>query len=300
MNADQALLEEQELAPVAPAEAEPQGEAVAGESPAPQDGEASPQEKAPEDPEVTVSVGGRDFTLKQSEALELLERRASLYEKEKSLNRGWTQKTQALAAERKAYEEAFGRHPEAQELKALGQIYRKYFADEKVRNLIDAILAEKLDETMPQDEGGSDPLAKRLMALERKLEQKFGSLEQAVASREEHERLLEAQRHWNGWVAEKKAGKTEITPEIENQMVPFITAFREAHPDWEPRRILDEAFRHATIGQAEANATKKVLINLEDAKKKTPPRITAQPAKKAESEKTFGEILQEDVNLRSR
>ena len=266
--------------------------------------ENEPSEQGAEfnpDEEVTLEIGGKTFTLKQGQVLDVLEnqqalvdREKELSEKEKSLNKDYTQKSQANAEFRKSIESNFGRFPEADELQALGTVWKAYFDNPQVKDTIDRILSGDY-EAQGGEKGatGSETpevtmLKREIAGLKSQLGEFVGSLEQQKIQ----EQQAESQKLWDSWVAKKAEDGIKITEEIDQAMSPFVSAIKQKHPEWDANRILDEAYRHANIDNLEKDSTKKVLKNVDDVKKKGSIKITPRSTQKPESEMSYAEIIQ--------
>lgn len=262
--------------------------------------EQKPNDQKPEtDEEVVLEIGGKSFTMKQSKAVELLEnatkledRERALSDKEKSLNKDYTQKTQRISGIQKSFDENFGCVPQPQEMKALGTVYKAYLANPQVKETIDRILQGTFDGSQPgQPQGKGDAYTRQ---LEQKLSQLEGRLEGFLsASEQEKEQKTqgEAQNQWKTWVSEKEKGGVKITEEVDASMAPFVVAIKNAHPDWDTSRILNEAYRHATIDTQEQTTAKKVLTNVDEAKKRGVIKITPKTPVKSEKEMSYAEII---------
>lgn len=247
------------------------------------------------DPEIVLEIGGKEITGKQSELLHILEDFNRIKEKEKSLNRDYTQKTQVLAEQRKSIEAAFGRMPEPQEIQSLGKLWQAYFSNERARQVIDAVLTDSVDSILQgtSNQGTQNPqdtytkgLEQKIHALESKLDQFTNSIE----AREESKVKGESERIWSGWVETQKGKGIEITEDIDTAMAPFIDALSQRYPDWDDSKVLDEAYRHATIDQADSKAAAKILSDADKAKGAKPPRITPKFPERPDSELSYAEL----------
>jgi hypothetical protein len=103
----------------------------------------------------------------------------------------------------------------------------------------------------------------------------------------------QAHKSWSTWVAEKGKAGIKITDEIDTKMAPFITALKQSRPDLETNQILDMAYKHATIDDIEKMVQGQVLKSADQAKKGTIPRITPKGTAKADSDKSYAEIIRE-------
>ena len=261
----------------------------------------SGEQQTAEDPEVVLEIGGKEFVMKQSEALKVLENQAqyaerekALTEKEKSMQRDYTRKTQELAGIRKSFESSFGRVPEMQEINALGKVYQAYMANPKVAEVIDSIISGKfVDGVSPARYGSGDAYTQNLESQIRMLEQKVEGF--VSSSQEERAMQVEAEAvgKVQGWIAKQAEKGVQITEEIDAAMEPFVAAIRRAHPDWEAHRILDQAYRHATIDNIQSDTAKKVLKSADEAKKTGQIRITPRTPIKSDSDKSYREMVLE-------
>lgn len=257
----------------------------------PEEGEIQPEKPETEnDPEITVEIGGKTFSGKQSEILDRLENWSKVAEKEKSLNRDYTQKTQALGEVRKSFESSFGRMPEKQEIAAMGKLYQAYFADEKSAQVIDAILSGSLDQVLggvqpkPQSSSPQTPEV-------RALKQEMSSLRAELQRDKELSQKAQSEKTWNSWVEKMVGQKVQISEDIEKGMVPFISAFSQSHSEWDDNKILDEAYRYATIDKLPLKIASNVLVDADKAKKTNPPKITPRATQKSDSEKSYADIF---------
>lgn len=256
-----------------------------------------------QDPEIELELGGKVFTMKQSEAVQLLEnaskfadREKTLSEKEKSLNRDYTQKSQQIAEFRKSVETNFGRMPEQAEMQALGKLWKSYFQNPQAKQAIDQILSGR---PMSQNQAAdaqnqgkeADPYVRQLEQKIFEMEEKLGTFSQSIEERAESEAMGKAEQTWNSWVDLKSKSGTKITDEIDTAMAPFITALKAKHPDWDSNKILDTAYRHATIDDIEKTVQGNILKSADEAKKGTLPRIKPRTPAKSDKEKTYAEIM---------
>ena len=255
------------------------------------------------DEEVEFEAGGKKFTRKLGDIVKLFEndqalteREKQMLEKEKSFNRDYTQKSQTIAQIRKDFESHFGRMPEKQELAALGKLWNSYFKDQQARQVIDRILSGQMVEEMEGGKSKVDPYV-------RQLEQKLAQLEERqngfVSSFEERElaaRNADGQKTWNGWVKGQEAKGIKITEEIDHKMAPFVAALRQSNPDLEPSKILDQAYKHATIDQLNTDAASKVLVSADKAKKQGMIKISPKGGAKSDKEMSYREMFLENAS----
>lgn len=259
--------------------------------------------KAPaEDPEVILEIGGKEFTMKQSEAVQVLENHAkiaerekALTEKEKSLNRDYTQKSQQVAEFRKSFESAFGRVPEKNEIQALGKVWKSYFSNPQAKQAIDAIITGRFDAIKGAATQGTD---KQADAYTSQLEQKIFELEEKLngftSSLEERDNQMvesEARKITTSWVAEKAKAGIKVDDEfIKSEMEPLFQAIRFKNPDWTGHQILERAYKLATIDNLEKTVAGNVLKSADKAKVGTIPRITPKSSAKPDSQKSYADI----------
>lgn len=297
-------------APEAGPVSEPKKEA--GQEPAP------PEPKL--DPLLSIEIDGKQFTGKQSliqkyldllpsfegnetALLDSLQQAEKIAELKRNYDKGYTQKYQELADQRKSFEESFGRMPEQSEMQALGKIYQAYFSDPDLKLAIDAHLSgqpvrdafagtQPIPGT-PQPVTGQDVYVRGLETQIRSLQNELRQFTTSFSQREEAQRMESAQRTWNDWVALKDKQGIKISEEIDNAMVPFIHAFRQSNPDWDGSKILDEAYRHATIGQGEKKIAAQILTDAEKAKKGSPPKINPKSPQVPDDKKGYGDIFLE-------
>ena len=246
-----------------------------------------------EDPEVELNIGGKSFTMKQSEAVQLLEnatklteREKTLTEKEKSFNQFNTREGQKNAAFRNSIKEAFGYFPEPSELSAMGKLVKAYQKNPEVKQTIDQILSGRgVSNGKAQNLA---PEAQYIAQLESKIADMEERLEGFVSSSQEERNAKETaenKRTWDTWVAEKAKSNVKITEEVEAKMVPFIAALKNADPSRDNTEILNDAYEHANIKNLKSTVTGQVLKSADNARK-TPIRIT--PKQPAKSDKTQG------------
>ena len=258
------------------------------------EGEKQDEKPAQEDPDIQLEIGGKFYSGKQSEILELLENHQKLVEKEKSLNRDYTQKTQALAETRKSFEQAFGRMPEPQEIQNLGKLWQAYYENPKAAQMIESILKgnlEALSEATNQNKQTPDAYTQSLETKIASLENKLTQFTSSIEQREQAQIEAESKKTWDGWVSKMAGQKVQITEEIDEAMTPFIEALSKKHPDWDDNKVLDEAYRYATIDKQHVKIASKILIDADQAKKNQPPKITPKSTQKSESEKSYAELV---------
>lgn len=253
--------------------------------------------------EVILEIGGKEYSIKQADLLDYLanqskfaDREKNLTEKEKSLNRDYTQKSQQLAEVRKSFEGAFGRMPQTDEIQALGKVWQAYFKNPQAKQAVDAIINGRFDQiskgASTQEPGKEpDPYVSQLEAKISELENRLGEFTESFTEREEAQRMGEAQKTWQSWADEKSKAGIKITDEIDQAMAPFITALKAKHPDWDSNKILDTAYKHATIDDIEKATATKVLKSADQAKNSTIQRIKPKAPASSDKEKTYKDIF---------
>lgn len=251
-------------------------------------------EEAPAlDPDaIELELEGKKYNGKASDVLN------QIVEKHKNLLKDYTQKTQAYAAQGKSLEEAFGEIPSKENIQVLGELYKAYWSDPKAAQVIDAVLAGNVDQilqggTQEPAKGTQNPetlaLKQQVTALERQLSQ----FQTSIQSQAEMQARNESKKTWDSWL-EKRQGADkgfQMTEDIDKSMSPFITALSKQNPDWDDHKILDTAYRHATIDQQPAKIASNILKDAKDAKN-NPPKITPKGTQKPESEKSYAELLE--------
>lgn len=294
---------------IAAPEASEAEDVLAGQGSAPEKTEPSvetedgttPPEKTEDDPEVLLELGGKTFTMKQSEAVALLENATKLSEREKaladkeaSINKFHTQEGQKNAAFRKSVEKAFGRYPEAMELQALGKIWNQYFKNPQVKQTIDGILSGRINvQNGKTQEQGQE--SQYVTQLQQEIAELREQLEGFVSSTQEERTTQEqskAKQTWDSWVAGKAKSNIKITEQVEASMVPFIRAIRDANPEMDSTQVLDEAYEHANIKNLKSTVTGNVLKSADKAKK-TPIKITPKQPAKSDQDKSYAAIIKE-------
>lgn len=261
--------------------------------------EETPEQKPTFDPnsEHEIEFNGKKYVVKGGELQGILENTSKLSEKEKSLNRDYTQKTQQLAAQWKSIDEAFGRRPEPQELQGLGKLYQAYFADEKVAKVIDAILTgQPLDSVIGDANQGKVSKDPTFNALEQEIRGLKAQLSQFVSSSEQEKHSAvqqEGKRIFDTWMKSKQDQGKNVPEEIIDAVLETAGLLRKRNPDWDASKALDEALRRETIDQMTQDTTKKVLAKADSAKKSSPIRITPKVA--AKSEGSYADIFRNAI-----
>lgn len=231
--------------------------------------------------EVEIEIGGKKFVMPEKDAIEILENRHKLTEKEKQLNRDYTQKTQAIAEQRKSFEKAFGRMPEQVEIDALGRLYQSYFTNAKARELVDQILTGKLQQQPV------DPLDSKFQNLEERV---FGTVQQILEQRETSQRAQEGLRIFQNWAADKAKQGTEITATQQSQIEAYIPTLRAQFPKWNANQILDRAFSIVNLDNLQKDAVNKVFTSADKAKTSVPKIKPSQP-QKLDGDKGYRDIF---------
>lgn len=269
--------------------------------------------KTVDDPEVELELGGETYRGRQSQfsrALKLLqslgddassmfENAEKIAELKKNYDRDYTQKTQAIGGFRKSIESNFGRMPDENEFKALGQIWRSYFENPQAKQVIDALLSGELGSLASNEDSGTsdpnqrtaDPYTKRLEQELYQVKNELRNFRSTLTSEKQAQLQREANQIWTGWVTEKSKTGAKITEDIESAMGPFIDALGKRYPDWGHNKILDEAYRYATIDQEQNRAIKKAFVTADKLKDQNPPKITPKTAKKPDRELSYSAIL---------
>jgi hypothetical protein len=246
------------------------GEGTDATKPAPEEG-LKEETKAPInlEEEVVFEVAGKSYTMKQAQIVEALEkahalaeREKSISEKEKFLNKDYTQKSQANAQFRKSVETTFGRFPEPDELKSLGKIWNSYFKNPQAKQVIDGILSGRIDVGSGSVQGQTrDPYVQSLEQKIQELEERHNSFASSLTEREQQAQAQESQKLWGTWVKSKDSQGIKITEEVDRKMAPFVSAIRQANPDLTSEQVLDEAYKHATIDQLKQDVAKQTLVS---------------------------------------
>ena len=251
--------------------------------------------------EVQFEVAGKSYTMKQAQIVEALEkahaiaeREKSLTEKEKSMNRDYSQKSQANAQFRKSVETTFGRFPEPDELNALGKIWSSYFKNPQAKQLIDQVLTGQLTVGNGGVQSNKDPYIQTLEAKIEELENRHNTFASSLEERENMARTQESQKLWGNWVKSKDTQGIKITEEVDRKMAPFVSAIRQANPDLSAEQVLDEAYKHATIDQLKQDVAKNTLVSAEKAKKQGIIRITPKGGAKSDASMSYKQMLMEN------
>lgn len=254
----------------------------------------------PQDQEVVLEIGGKSFTMKESEAVKLLEsasllqeREKTLSEKEKSLNRDYTQKTQQLGEIRKSFESNFGRMPKGEEVQALGKVWKAYFENPEAQKVINEIIQGRFNgaKSDPAQAGSENAVTHQLRQEIAELKEQLHGFLSSSDEEKATKAQAEAENTWKSWVAKKAEAKIQISDEVDASMAPFVVAIKQAHPDWEPHKILDEAYRHATIDNLKQDAAKDVLKSADGAKRMGSIKITPKVPSRAEKDMGYADII---------
>lgn len=255
--------------------------------------EGEPSSFDPEAEQV-IEFNGKQYTLKGKELQTLLESQSAIAEKEKALNRDYTQKTQALARERKSIESAFGKMPEAEEFQALGKVYQAYLSDPQVARVIDSILAGSLDLGSVEPTPGKTQQSPEVLSLQREINALKGQLSQFVSGteREKQEAAYnEGKRIFDTWREAKTKQGQNISEEIIDAVLETANVLKRRNPNWDANKALDEALRRETIDQIEKTATQKVLGKADQAKKMSAIKITPKSPAKSDASMSYADIF---------
>jgi len=267
------------------------------------DAEASPvsEPKAEVDPNVKPEVSDDpEITLKEglkAKLSEILE-----WQKGHMMQKDYTQKTQTLAQERKSLEDAFGgKMPNQESIQNIGKLYQAYFSNERAAQVIDAILTGNLDQVLQGAQGqkpdaqSGDPYIKSLETKIQGLESKLSQFTSSLEQREQQRMKTESKQIWDGWVAKRQTADKSfaMTDEIDSEMGALIPGIGNRHPDWDDSKILDHAYRLATIDKQPQKIAQQILKDADDAKKGNPPKINSQPGQKSDASKSYSDILNE-------
>lgn len=266
-----------------------------------------PETPAAVDPEEVLifEVDGKDVSIKRGDLANLTkfsEREQALNEREKLLNKDYTQKSQINSEFRKSIEGSFGRMPEPQELQELGKVWKAYFSNPKAQQAIDAILSGRFDQISQgqpnQSQGQESQFETELQKRDQKiaeLEARLDETAQSFEQRETSKQQLEAKATWNGWAESKAKEGIKITAgdAMDQKMAPFVHMLRNQNPDWDAKKVLDEAYDYATMRESKQKIVGEVLQSADAAKKKNPPRITPKSPVKSDDTKSYAEIVRE-------
>lgn len=244
------------------------------------------------DPEAeqVIEFNGKTYTVKGSELQNILESHQALAERERNQNRDYTQKTQALAEERKSIEQAFGgRMPEPQEMQAMGKLFNAYFQDEQVAKVVNAIIeGQPLEQVMSaQPAQGEGPLSPEVSALSQEIRGLKAQLNQFVSGTEQekqNQQYAEGKRIFDSWMQGKAQKGESVDETIIDSVLETAKILLRRNPSMDKQKALDEAYRRETIDQVQQDATKKVLVKADQAKKQKAIKITPKaPVKQEDS-----------------
>lgn len=252
------------------------------------------------DEEHVIEFNGKQYSVKGSELVSILENQQKLAEKEKSLHKDYTQKTQALAAQRKSFEESFGRMPEPQELQALGKLWKSYFADQRVQNIVDAIVSGKpleavLNQPAANPSESQNPEVAELRTYIQSLEAKLEEFSSGIQQEKQTSAYNEGKRIFETWKQGKESQGSKISEEIIDAVLETAGILLKRNPTWDQQKALDEAYRRETIDQVENAQAKKVLQKADSAKRSSGIKITPKAAVKSDTSKSYSEILRESA-----
>lgn len=252
------------------------------------------------DEEIEIELNGKKYVMKQGEVMNLLEKNQGLSEKEqqlsqkeKQLMRDYTQKTQEVAGIRKSFEANFGVMPDPEELKALGKVYKEYGRNPAAKAAIDQILSGGIVPTTATEKGAANPQLNQALQEIANLKEQLEGFTSSIQERESQQEMAANKSVWEKWEAEKAKSGIKITQEIDTAMTPWVKAIRNAQPDWDKARVLEEAYAMATRGQTEQKAVKKVLLSVDEAKKRGVLKITPKTPAKSVKDQSYAEIVSE-------
>jgi hypothetical protein len=253
------------------------------------------------DEEVILEIGGKEFKVKVGQALEALEYQQKLTEKEKNLDKGYTQKFQSLSKERESIEllgKSIGAQVTPELAKAVGTVYQTAYKDPLLADILNAVAAGQDYKRLLGQQTNNQSTDPTISALQQEingLKQQLGTFTSSFQEKEQAQTLRAAKGDWDKFVETQKSQGNEVTEEIDKGMAVFITALKSAHPEMDNQSILAEAYRHATIGSISQTAVKNVLIDADKAKKTGSIRIRPRAPSKPDSEKTYSEIIAEQM-----
>lgn len=245
--------------------------------------------------EQVIEFGGKTYTLKGKELQSVLDSHQALTEKEKALNRDYTQKMQALQAERKSFQSAFGRMPEPQELHAMSKLFQAYFADESAAKVIDAILSgQDLQSVLGQSTNPSKSAIPEVSALQQKIRSLETQLSQFVSgSEQEKQQAIEAEgrRNFDTWKNSKQSQGVNVPEEIIDAVIETAGVLLRRNTSWDVNKALDEALRRETIDQVENQTAKKLFAKADSAKKAPTIKITPKSPVKSDAASGYADIF---------
>ena len=203
----------------------------------------------------------------------------------------YTRKTQELKTEREQFEserekanEVWGRvKPDENSMASFGALWSTFqHGTPDIQNSINAfmtdvtLLSQGKQPTGPLSQGNEEAgtvVNPEVIQLRQKLadlEHKMSTGEERSVQRENEERARKAGDDWKNWVDNKSSGGVQVSAELEQAMVPYITALHNTNLD--SNQKLDRAFKLASqdLGLSENLAVKKVISNANRAKSRTP------------------------------
>lgn len=265
--------------------------------------------------EILVEINGKQFTGKADviekalaiatalgpEGLDALSNAQKLVDLKKGYDKAFTQNSQVLAEVRKSFTDTFGRIPEPQEFQALGKLWQGYFSNPQYKQAMDAML-QGLDLSsiaagqpgQPQPNQNQPPANAEILRLQREnaeIKEYLSRFANQFQTREQARVAQESKSIWDAWVGKMKTQGVDVSEDINAKMAPFFRALAQANPEWDDHRILDEAYRHATIGDSDKRIVSQVLANADRAKKTSPPTMTPRVGTKPESEMSYSDII---------
>jgi hypothetical protein len=246
------------------------------------------QEKPLEDPEFVLKEG---LKAKLSEIEE--------WRKGHLRNKDYTEKTQMLAEQRKSLESAFGgKLPDQESLQNLGKIYQAYFSDPKIAQVIDAVLSGQFDQLIGGEEdkgqqGAKDPYISNLEHQLQEVRQELRKFTGSYQERETEKLQDQAKQTWESWLSKRQQTDKafKVSEDIDLEMGSLISGIRARHPDWDNSKILDHAYRLATVDQQPQKIAQQILKDADQAKLSSPPKITPKAGKKTDAESSYSDIL---------
>lgn len=233
------------------------------------------------------------------DSLTALSNAEKLAELKRGYDKRFTQNTQFTSEFRKSLETNFGRVPETPELQALGKVYQAYFNDENVKRAVDAIISgqdiAQLFTAQPGQVGEkqTSQIPPEVVALKQQVQ----SLEAQLKGFYESQQKREVSNVYNSWISKQEKAGVTVSEEIDASMAPFVSALAQAHPEWDDHKILDEAYKHATIGTAEKQIVSKVLSDADKAKTQIPPKMTTKIGEKTDVELSYSELIRKHGNV---
>lgn len=230
------------------------------------------------------------------DSLSALSNAEKLAELKRGYDKQFTQNSQFTSEFRKSLESSFGRVPEQPEIQALGKVYQAYFSDENAKRAIDAIIGgQDITQLFTAQPGQPGETRQQTHPDVVALKQQVESLQTQLKGFYESQQKREVSTVYNSWVDKQSKAGVTISEEIDTAMAPFVSALSQAHPEWDDHKILDEAYRHATIGNTEKQIVSKVLTQADKAKTQAPPKMTTKVGEKPDTELSYSELIRKHV-----